>query len=138
MLLATVAVAADLAAEAIEIGVLPGWAQLVVTEGVTGDGDSSSANQFHALHRTSVMLSGYLANGLYSLTALILAWGTRSRYPGWVWGSGIGVGVSGLTLSVACLLDSVGGMFWSNVFLVPLILVWLAGVGLSSSASRQS
>ena len=57
---------------------------------------------------------------------------------GWVWWSGIGVGLSGLTLSVACLLDRVGGMFWSNVFLVPLILVWLAGVGLARSVTRPS
>ncbi len=84
------------------------------------------------------MLSGYLANGLYSVTALILVSGTRRRYPRWVWWSGIGVGLLGLTLSVACLFDWVGGMFWSNVFLVPLILVWLAGVGLSSSASHPS
>ena len=136
LLLATVAVAADLAAEAIEIGVLPGWAQRVVADGVTEGGDRSSANNFCALHRTSVMLSGYLANGLYSVSAVILALGTRSRYPRWVWWSGIGVGLSGLTLSGASLLDWVGGMFWSNVFLVPLILVWLAGVGLSRSASR--
>ena len=83
-------------------------------------------------------LSGYLANGLYSVTALILALGTRSRYPRWVWSSGIGVGLSGFALSVACLLDWVGGMFWSNVFLGPLILVWLAGVGLSRSPFRPA
>ena len=52
--------------------------------------------------------------------------------------AGIGVGRSGLTLPIACLFDWVGGMFWSNVFLVALILAWLAGVGLSSSASSPS
>lgn len=138
LLLATVAVAADLAAEAIEIGVVPGWAQRVVADDVTEGGDRFSANHFCALRRTSVMLSGYLANGLYSATALTLALGTRRRYPRWVWSSGIGVGLSGFALSVACLLDWVGGMFWSNVFLVPLILVWLAGVGLSRSPFRPA
>jgi len=31
---------------------------------------------------------------------------------------------------VAALLDSVGGMFWTNVFLVPCLLLWLAGVAI--------
>ena len=76
------------------------------------------------------MMSGYAANGLYSLTALILAWSARRAYPAWVWGAGLATGVFGLMLSVAAFLGSTGGMFWTNVLLVPCILLWLAGVAI--------
>jgi len=82
------------------------------------------------LHRVAVMLSGYVANGLYSVTALILVWGARHAYPAWVSTIGLAVGVFGIALSVAALLDSVGGMFWTNVFLVPCLLLWLAAVAI--------
>jgi hypothetical protein len=76
-------------------------------------------------------MSGGVANGLYSLSALILAWSTRRSYLPRVWMAGVAVGVFGLSLSVAALMNSVTGMFWTNVFLVPSILIWLAGVALS-------
>jgi hypothetical protein len=74
------------------------------------------------------MLSGYLANGLYSLTAVMLVWTSRIAYPKWVSITGFAVGVAGFALSVAVLRESVPGMFWTNVLLVPALLVWLAGV----------
>jgi hypothetical protein len=115
VLLTVAAIGPDLAGQAIEIGVLP----------------AVGPPLFLTLHRVSVMLSGYLANGLYSLTALILTWRTRRAYPAWVWSAGMAVGLSGLALSVAALMDSADGMFWTNAILVPAILVWIAGVGLS-------
>jgi hypothetical protein len=115
--LTVAAIAPDLASQSIEIGVLPGLA-------------AHDVQMFLLLHRVAVMLSGYLANGLYSATALILAWTARRAYPAWITGAGLAVAVFGAALSVAALLDSVAGMFWSNVFLVPAILLWLAGVAL--------
>src|SRR2546422_7335852 len=61
------AIAADLSGQAIEIGVLPGLAARV--------------DFFTAFHRTAVMMSGYVANGMYSLSALVLSWSTRRSYP---------------------------------------------------------
>src|SRR5262249_22488993 len=112
--LTVAALGPDLAAQSLEIGVLP---QLAI-----------HSDLFLTLHRVAVMLSGFAANGLYSATALILAWAARSAYPAWVSGVGIAVGVIGIALSVAALLDSTAGMFWTNVFLVPAILGWLLGV----------
>jgi hypothetical protein len=107
------ALAPDLGAQAIEIGVLPGI---------------TSPEMFLTLSRTATMLSGYLANGLYSLTALMLVWATRNAYSKWVSVAGLAVAVSGFALSLAVLMGSVPGMFWTNVVLVPALLIWLVGV----------
>ena len=114
--LTVAALGPDLAAQSIEIGVLP---QVAIHSDV-----------FLMLDRLAVMLSGFAANGLYSATAFILAWGARGAYPRWVSVAGIAVGVFGIALSVAALLDSIAGMFWTNVFLVPAILLWLFGVAI--------
>src|SRR5262245_6023801 len=119
--LTVVAVAADLSAQAIEIGVLPSLAIHVFSR-------NDSPDLFLTMHRVAVMLSGYLANGLYSATALILVSSARRAYPVWVSSSGFAVGIFGIALSIAALLDSATGMLWTNVFLVPTILLWLAGV----------
>ena len=74
------------------------------------------------------MLSGYAGNGMYSLSAILLAWNARRAYPVWVSSAGIATGCFGLALSAAALINSASGMFWTNMFLVPSILVWLAGV----------
>ena len=114
VLLTAAALAPDLSAQAIEIGILPS-----ITD---------RPELFLIFHRTAVLLSGYVANGLYSISALILAWSTRGGYPSWVWLAGLAVGFSGLMLSAAALLNSANGMFWTNVILLPTLLVWLAGV----------
>jgi hypothetical protein len=121
VMLTAAGIAADLSGQAIEIGVLPAIAQRVMETNVGID-------LFVSLHRTAVMLSGYVGNGLYSMSALILVWSTRRFYAVWLWSIGLGVGTVGLILSIAVLFDSVAGMFWTNVLLLPTLLVWLAGV----------
>lgn len=119
------AVGPDLAAQVIEIGILPSLASSVLQR-------ASAPESFLQMHRVAVLLSGYLANGLYSLTALMLTWSARYKYPRIVSLAGMLVGISGLVLSAAALANSVTGMFWCNVVLVPAILVWLAGVAVCS------
>ncbi|PYS43578.1 MAG: hypothetical protein DMG14_00395 [Acidobacteria bacterium] len=123
ILLTVAGLGPDLAAQAIEIGVLPGLASHALST-------NAAPELFLTLHRVAVMLSGYLGNGLYSVTAMLLAWSARYAYPAWVSSMGIAVGVFGIALSVAALLDSAAGMFWTNVFLVPSILIWLGGVAI--------
>jgi len=115
--LTVVALGPDLSAQAIEIRVLP----------------NAMPELFLTLHRIAVMLSGFVANGLYSLTALMLVWAARHAYPAWVSIIGVAVGVSGIALSVAALLNSAAGMFWTNVILVPSLLLWLAAVAVDRS-----
>src|SRR5262249_1728406 len=123
ILLTVAGVGADLAGQAIEIGVLPRLAY-------QASNTNAAAELFLTLDRVAVMLSGYVGNGLYSVTAMLLAWSARHAYPAWVSSTGIAVGVFGIALSAATLLDSVAGMFWINVFLVPSILLWLGGVAI--------
>jgi hypothetical protein len=125
LFLTIAAIGPDLSAQAIEIGILPSLASAILQTGTTPE-------RFLQMHRVAVLLSGYLANGLYSATALMLTWSARYKYPRTVSLAGMLVGVSGLALSAAALVDSAGGMFWCNVVLVPAILVWLAGVAICS------
>jgi hypothetical protein len=118
VLLTAAALPPDLTAQVLEIGILP-----MITDQI---------DLFLIVHRAAVLMSGYLANGLYSLSALLLAWTSRHAYPVWVWTAGLAVSLFGLMLSVAALAGSTAGMFWTNVFLLPAILLWLAGVAYST------
>jgi hypothetical protein len=124
VLLTVAALGPDLAAQSIEIGVLPSLAAHEFSANAAPD-------LFLTVHRVAVMLSGFAANGLYSATALLLVWGARHAYPAWVSAVGTAVGVFGIALSIAALLDSVAGMFWTNVFLVPAILLWLLAIAMT-------
>src|SRR5262245_34393141 len=121
VLLTVAALGPDFAAQAIEIGVLPSLAAGALTT-------NSGPELFLTLHRLAVVLSGYVANGLYSATAMILAFTARKAYPAWVSGAGIAVGIFGIALSVAAFLDSAAGMFWTNVLLMPALLLWLGAI----------
>jgi hypothetical protein len=123
VLLTIVAVAADWTAQAIEIFVLPGLAS---PANVTG---------FLAWHRAAVVLTGFLANGLYTISALLLVWASRHVYPRWIQVAGFVVVAGGTLLSAAAWVDSAVGMLVANILLVPGLLVWLAGVACSSSLS---
>lgn len=110
------AIGPDLCAQAIEIGALPQIA--------------TRADLFVTLDRIAVLMSGFVANGLYSASALILAWTTRQVYPRWLCFAGIAVGLSGFALSAAAMTNSINGMFWTNVALLPCLLLWLGGVAI--------
>jgi hypothetical protein len=121
VLLTMVAVAADWTAQAVEMFVLPGLA---------GAGNAAA---FLGWHRTAVLLTGFLANGLYTLSALLLVWASRQAYAGWITAAGFGVVASGIALSTAAWAGSVAGMVFANVMLVPCLLAWLAGVAISAT-----
>ena len=121
VLLTIVAVAADWTAQAVEMFVLPGLARM------------ANAAGFLVWHRAAVVLTGFLANGLYSMSALLLVWASRRAYPRWIQVAGFGVVAGGSILSAAAWADSAAGMLVANVVLVPCLLVWLAGVATSAS-----
>ena len=130
VLLTVAGLGPDLAAQAIEIGVLPSIANHAFST-------NAGVELFLTLHRIAVMLSGCLANGLYSLTALLLTCFTRRTYSWWVFVPGFAVAILGFALSAAVLLDSVAGMFWTNVLLVPGILFWLAAVAVFANSGQR-
>jgi len=120
VLLTIVAVAADWAAQTVEMFVLPGLAH------------AANAADFLVWHRAAVVLTGFLANGLYTVSALLLVWASRRAYPRWIQVAGFGVVAGGAILSAAAWADSATGMLFANVVLVPCLLVWLAGVAISA------
>jgi hypothetical protein len=131
VMLTTAAVAADLSAEAIHMVVLPDLARGILDD-MTKDTAGASIQLFQSINRVAVMLTGFLANGLYTISALLLICPTRNAYPRWTWIAGLLVGVGGIGLSVAALINSVAGMVWSNVVLVPAIVVWQVGVAVTA------
>lgn len=118
----TAAVACDLAAESILMGLLPGL--------------TSDAAGFLLWSRSAVLLTGYVANGLYTLATLLLVWATRRAHPPLAVAAGLATAAAGVALSAAALAGSVAGMFWSNAVLLPSLLVWLAAV--ARHASRRA
>jgi hypothetical protein len=126
VLLTIAAVAADWTAQAVEIVVLPGLAR------------PADAAGFLAWHRGAVVLTGFLANGLYTISALLLVWASRHAYPRWIQAAGFGLVAGGSILSAAAWADSAAGMLFANVVLVPCLLVWLAGVATSASLQARS
>lgn len=115
-----VAVAADWSAQAVEVFVLPDLAR------------AANATGFLAWHRAAVVLTGFLANGLYTTSALLLVWTSRRAYPRWIQAAGFGVVAGGTILSAAAWVDSATGMLLANLLRVPSLLVWLAGVAASA------
>jgi len=116
VLLGGVGVVADLSGEAIEMILLPGLATRALTDGV-------ALPLVLSTHRLAVLLSGFLANGLYTAAAVLLTWSARRAYPRWVLAAAMGVGVSGIWLSTAALIDSMTGMLWSSMALAPCVVV---------------
>jgi|AGTN01.3.fsa_nt_gi hypothetical protein len=146
--LSIAAVALDLGAESIQMGVLPELAakyppvdprQISLKPGVPGltqDGNLPSPILtkvlFDAFNRTSIMLTGCMANFLYTATATILLIATRKRYGIVTLISGVLVAISGTCLSAACILNSVPGMFWTNAFLLPALSIWQLTIALDA------
>jgi hypothetical protein len=121
VLLTVAAVGADWTAQGFEIFVLPGFAR------------AGNAPSFLIWHRAAVVLTGFLANSLYTVSALLLVWASRRAYPPWLRFAGFGVVAGGSILSVTAWADSAAGMLFANVVLVPCLLVWLGGVATSAT-----
>ncbi len=135
--LAMAAVCADLAAQVMELTAVPYLAGVGFNLWRDGVPAPQAGAVFLAWHRKAVLLTGFLANGLYTLMAGLLAWSGRFNYPRWVGAAGVCVVVSGTALSAAALAGSASGMFWSNVVLVPSILAWQAGVAMTAADPRR-
>lgn len=126
--LVAAAIAIDLSAEAIEMLILPDLAHRITTN--VWNESSQAVQQFLSMSRLAVGLTGYLANGLYTIATILACWSTRNLYPKVTIFLGSMVGISGLALSYFSLVDSTSGLYWSNVVLVPCILFWQTGIAI--------
>ncbi len=124
--------ALDLAAEVIEMSILPELARKIMVE----QADISLINNelFLTANRLAIILTGFLANGLYSICAAMMIFATRERYSRLVQAFGYIAVLSGLYLSYAAYAYSVIGMFYANVVLMPALLAWLLGIAIESKA----
>lgn len=133
IVLTATAIACDLSAETIEMALIPQVASHALsTAPGTEEAHASALATFLLLHRIVVLLSGYVANGLYSVATGIAAMACRKHYPHWVSAFGIGVLLVGIVESVACLMDFAVGMFLAHCILMPCFLLWLAGIGVDA------
>jgi len=118
VLLTAAAVVADITGHTMEIALLPAIAGRVLRS-------EGSPELFLLLHRIVVLLSGYVANTLYSLSTLFLSWSSRHFYPRRIPAAGLAVAFVGFGLSIAALAGSTAGLLWTNAVLIVLLLLWL-------------
>jgi predicted DCC family thiol-disulfide oxidoreductase YuxK len=119
LVLAVLAVAADVSGELIEVTLIPGLA----------DGP---ATELLAWQRRAVVLMSVVGNGLYTAMAVLLAAACRRSYPGWVGAVAGAVGLAGAAHSLATLLGLATGASWASLVLAPALLGWLAGVAIAA------
>ncbi|HEY7061807.1 MAG TPA: hypothetical protein VII06_10020 [Chloroflexota bacterium] len=113
LLLTAAGVADDLAAQAVYMGVAP----------------RLEPEAFQVAELAAGLLTGYVANGLYTLAGLLLVWAGAAELPGYLVALSLPVWAAGLALSAATLMDSPGGQFWSVAVLMPTVVVWTALMG---------
>lgn len=121
------AFAADIAGQALLIGFMPSAADPLIDPAF-----------ILRVHRIAVLLSGYAGNGLYTLASLLTAAQLSRESNGLMRLAGLTIGVSGAALSVAALVGSARGMYWSNAALLPSLLIWLGCVALLARRLARS
>lgn len=126
--LACAAIACDISAEAVEMGLIPQLAEAVVKN---GEAASPALLQFH---RMVVLLTGYAANALYTSAVVMFALASRKHYASWISFCAIGTALFGIGISATCLMESISGMFWTNAFCVPFLVSWMGGIALDARA----
>lgn len=119
-----IAVLADLTFESREI--------FYVTELVQNSQNTNIEKDFLLNHQIFMVGSGIIANLLYCLATILSVVATKNSYPAWVKYFGYGVLIFGVAASIFCCTGFVPGMFWSNAFLIPLIVFWQMGVAIKS------
>ena len=121
LLCAGAGLAADLAAEAILMGVSP----------------RLGLGRFAIVEEVGVVLTGYLGNGLYTVAGILLTWSGRRILPRPLLILGAAVWAAGLVLSAATMEGESDLQFASTATLMPLFVAWafLLGTWLRRSAS---
>lgn len=111
----------DLSAQAAAMVLLPQLAALALEQ-------PQQLPKFDNVYRLVVLSSGAAGNGAYTLATVICAWVTRAMYPKWITWSALVVGVLGMGVSLACIVDSVFLQIVLNALLLPALFVWLIGI----------
>ena len=90
--------------------------------------EAAAVAEFVKVERIFTLLSAGAANGLYTLSGMLLTLITPNL-PGWVraamWGTWLGGGV----MTAAAAVNWVGGIVSSTAVLFPVFIVWMAWMG---------
>jgi hypothetical protein len=113
LLCAGAALAVDLAGQALYIG-LPPWL------GIAG---------FGLLETAAIILTGYVANGLYTLAGVLLVWAGAAVLPRGLVALSLPVWAAGAALSATSLAQWSAGQIGSAALLIPLLALWATLVG---------
>jgi len=124
--------ALDLIAEIIEMSILPALAHKILSN----QANASIINRelFAIINRLAVMITGFLANGLYTLCAALMIFVTWERYSTWIKTIGCIAIIAGIYLSWAAYANMVPAMVGANAALLPALLIWLTGIAYESKA----
>ena len=110
------------------------WALAVAAVGIVVDFVSLSLiigwlpRDMESIMDTCGILSGGIANGLFSLAGAILIVADKKLLP-WLRGWGAAVWLAGFALTVAALLDSVTGKVVTTAIIFTLFCPWVAVMG---------
>jgi hypothetical protein len=84
-----------------------------------------NAAAFMSVERSFTLLSAGAANGLYTVGGILLTLVTPNL-PTWVRTSMWGTWLAGIAMTIAGIMNHVGGLMASSVVLFPLLIIWIA------------
>jgi hypothetical protein len=113
LLFAAAGLAGDLTAEALIMGLEP----------------SLSSSAFTVAERATLLLTGYIGNGLYTLAGAMLTWCLRRVLPRWLVGVAIALWASGFAVSLMTMIDSTAGEVVTTGMVMVLFVGWAGLVG---------
>jgi hypothetical protein len=83
---------------------------------------------FLQVERIATLLTAGASNALYTLSGMLLMFATHDL-PGWVRAAMWGTWLAGLAMSVAGVMNHVGGMMVATAVLFPLLICWISWMG---------
>ncbi len=84
---------------------------------------------FFEIEQAAGLITGYAANGLYTVGGVLLTWIGAGELPRWLVGFSVLPWAAGLWLCGASLDNSVRGQMWSAAVLMPSFVAWTVLVG---------
>jgi hypothetical protein len=119
------------------VGLLCDWAGEAISAIALVESAVSPAAGYESFlkeERTATLLTAVGANFLYSLGGMLLMFATPDL-PKWIRAAMWATWIAGLAMSVSAVVGFVPGMVVSTVVLFPLLVVWVAWMGLHWSRS---
>lgn len=113
LVFAAAGLAGDLAAEALIMGLEP----------------SLATSAFAVAERATLLLTGYLGNGLYTVAGAMLTWCLRHALPRWLVALASALWAAGFALSITTLIDSTAGEVVTTGVVMVLFVAWAGLVG---------